>query len=92
MDRSLREQLLGIFAETKTIAVVDASADSSKPAHQIPRYLQRQSYRILPVNPRGGELLGGARRRRRRWRTPDRSSPPGQVADDRVGLLGQVLQ
>ena len=41
MDPSLREQLLGIFAETNSIAVVGASADSSKPAHQIPRYLQR---------------------------------------------------
>jgi uncharacterized protein len=29
-----------------------------QPAHQIPRYLQRQGYRILPVNPHGGELLG----------------------------------
>ena len=60
MDPSLREQLLRIYAETKTIAVVGASADPSKPAHQIPRYLQRQGYRILPVNPRGGELLGEA--------------------------------
>ena len=58
MDASLRERLVGIFAETKTIAVVGASADPSKPAHTIPRYLQRQGYRILPVNPRGGELLG----------------------------------
>ena len=58
MDASLRERLVGIFAETKTIAVVGASADPSKPAHSIPRYLQRQGYRILPVNPRGGELLG----------------------------------
>ena len=58
MDASLRERLAGIFAETKTIAVVGASADPSKPAHAIPRYLQRQGYRILPVNPRGGELLG----------------------------------
>lgn len=58
MDLSLREQLLGIYAETKTIAVVGASADPSKPAHQIPRYLQSKGYRILPVNPRGGELLG----------------------------------
>jgi uncharacterized protein len=58
MDPSLREQLLRIYAETKTIAVVGASADPSKPAHQIPLYLQRQGYRILPVNPRGGELLG----------------------------------
>jgi predicted CoA-binding protein len=60
MDPSLREQFLRIYAETKTIAVVGASADPSKPAHQIPRYLQRQGYRILPVNPRGGELLGEA--------------------------------
>ena len=58
MDASLREQLLRIYAETKTIAVVGASGDPSKPAHRIPRYLQRQGYRILPVNPRGGELLG----------------------------------
>jgi uncharacterized protein len=58
MDLSLREQLLRIYAETKTIAVVGASTDPAKPAHQIPRYLQSQGYRILPVNPRGGELLG----------------------------------
>jgi predicted CoA-binding protein len=58
MDASLRERLLRIFAETKTIAVVGASGDPAKPAHEIPRYLQQQGYRILPVNPRGGELLG----------------------------------
>jgi predicted CoA-binding protein len=60
MDPSLRERLLGSYAETKTIAVVGASANPSKPAHQIPRYLQGQGYRILPVNPRGGEILGEA--------------------------------
>jgi predicted CoA-binding protein len=58
MDAPLREQLLRIYAETKTIAVVGASGDPSKPAHRIPRYLQSQGYRIRPVNPRGGELLG----------------------------------
>jgi predicted CoA-binding protein len=58
MDESLRAQLLRIYAETKTIAVVGASAHPSKPAHQIPRYLQGQGYRILPVNPHGGELFG----------------------------------
>jgi uncharacterized protein len=57
MDTLLRERLLGIFAQTKRIAVVGASADPSKPAHQIPRYLQQQGYRILPVNPHGGQLL-----------------------------------
>ena len=58
MDASLRERLLRIYAGTKTIAVVGASGDPAKPAHEIPRYLQQQGYRILPVNPRGGELLG----------------------------------
>jgi len=29
-----------------------------KPSHFVPRYLQEQGYRILPVNPRGGEILG----------------------------------
>jgi predicted CoA-binding protein len=58
VDASLREQLARIFAETQTIAVVGASGDPSKPAHRIPRYLQSQGYRIVPVNPRGGELLG----------------------------------
>jgi uncharacterized protein len=58
MDASVREQLARIFADTRTIAVVGASGDPSKPAHRIPRYLQEQGYRILPVNPRAGELLG----------------------------------
>jgi uncharacterized protein len=58
MDSSLRDQLARIYADTRTIAVVGASGDPSKPAHRIPRYLQEQGYRILPVNPRGGELLG----------------------------------
>jgi hypothetical protein len=60
MDASLREQLLRIYTATTSIAVVGASGNPSKAAHRIPRYLQRQGYRILPVNPRGGELLGEA--------------------------------
>jgi uncharacterized protein len=58
MDRLLRERLLGVYAQTRTIAVVGASADPAKPAHRIPRYLQQHGYRILPVNPRGGQLFG----------------------------------
>ena len=57
-EGELRERLLDIYARTKTIAVVGASANESKPAHEIPRYLQSQGYRIVPVNPRGGEILG----------------------------------
>jgi predicted CoA-binding protein len=52
------EELIRIYRESKTIAVVGASNNVAKPAHLIPRYLQEQGYRILPVNPRGGQLLG----------------------------------
>ena len=52
------EELKGIYAETKTIAVVGASGSEEKAAHTIPRYLQREGFRIIPVNPRGGEILG----------------------------------
>ena len=58
MEPSEREQLLRIYAQSRTIAVVGASTDMSKAANQVPRYLQRHGYRILPVNPRGGELFG----------------------------------
>jgi len=52
------EELRRIYAETETIAVVGASANESKPAHQIPLYLQGEGYRIVPVNPRGGVIFG----------------------------------
>ncbi|HKD74955.1 MAG TPA: CoA-binding protein [Ktedonobacterales bacterium] len=58
MEPSDREQLLRIYADTRTIAVIGVPADESKASHQIPRYLQSQGYRIVPVNPRGGEILG----------------------------------
>ena len=58
MKASEREQLLRIYAQSRTIAVVGASADTSKAGNEVPRYLQRQGYHILPVNPHGGELFG----------------------------------
>jgi predicted CoA-binding protein len=58
MARVTREMLVRIYEETKTIAVVGASTMEGKPGHDIPRYLQSQGYRIIPVNPRGGEILG----------------------------------
>ena len=41
-----------------TIAVVGASRDPSKAAHDVPRQLQRAGFRIVPVNPHADELLG----------------------------------
>ena len=58
------EELLRIFHEGRTIAVVGASMHDHKPSHFVPRYLQEQGYRIVPVNPRGGEIFGEAVYRR----------------------------
>jgi predicted CoA-binding protein len=52
------DELRKIYADAKTIAVVGISADESKPSNNVPAYLQSQGYRIVPVNPRGGEILG----------------------------------
>ncbi len=51
------EDLSWIFS-LKTIAVVGASTDESKPAHYVPRYLKSKGYIILPVNPSAVEIFG----------------------------------
>ena len=52
------DELRAIYADTKTIAVVGASDNPDKAGHNIPAYLQHVGYRIIPVNPKGGEILG----------------------------------
>lgn len=58
MTAPSQDDLKKIYAETKTIAVVGASGDETKASNRIPRYLQSQGYRIIPVTPKGGEVLG----------------------------------
>ncbi len=52
------DELKRIYGEARSIAVVGASGNETKAAHTVPRYLQRQGFRIIPVNPKGGEILG----------------------------------
>lgn len=50
--------LRDVYESIDTIAVVGASSDPNKAAHTVPEYLQSMGYRIVPVSPRGGTLLG----------------------------------
>lgn len=47
-----------ILEQSRTIAVVGASRDPSKPAHAVPALMQRHGFRIIPVNPVADELFG----------------------------------
>ncbi len=54
--------LRGILERTKTIAMVGASPEPFRPSNGVMRYLQRQGYRVIPVNPHfAGQTLHGER-------------------------------
>ena len=47
-----------ILNMAKTIAIVGLSSDQQKASYFVGSYLQYLGYRIIPVTPRGGEILG----------------------------------
>lgn len=55
---SVSDETLEIVRAARTIAIVGLSPDVTRPSHGVGTYLQAQGYRILPVTPRGGTILG----------------------------------
>ena len=53
-DAELRE----LIESARTIAVVGLSPKEYRDSHRVARYLQRQGYRVIPVNPNASEILG----------------------------------
>ncbi len=53
-------EMTKLLREAKTIAVVGLTNNSMRPSFGVSRFLQRQGYRIIPVNPKeqGKEVLG----------------------------------
>ncbi len=52
------QQIAELLSSTKTIAVVGLSSNPMRPSFGVSRFLQRQGYRIIPVNPNETEVLG----------------------------------
>jgi predicted CoA-binding protein len=56
---STPDTIRALLSETRTWAVVGCSPDPRRDSHRIARLLQRNGFRVIPVNPAGGaELLG----------------------------------
>ena len=53
-DSELRE----LLESTQTVAVVGLSPRPHRPSHGVAKYLQSAGYRIVPVHPAGGTILG----------------------------------
>ena len=53
-------KIADILATTNTIALVGASANWKRPSYFVMRYLQKQGFRVIPVNPgvAGDNILG----------------------------------
>jgi predicted CoA-binding protein len=49
-----------ILDHSKTIAVVGLSDDPARASFGVSKFMQRQGYRIVPINPRVGSVLGEA--------------------------------
>ena len=47
-----------ILTETCTIAMIGASPDPAKPSYGVMEYLMAQGYKVIPVRPGEGEILG----------------------------------
>jgi len=61
-----------ILNNYKTIAVVGLSSEPQRPAYSIARYMKKQGYRVIPVNPGETEVLGEKA-------YPDLTSVPEQI-------------
>lgn len=51
-------QLAALLRRARTLAIVGASPDPRRPAHQLMRHLQRGGFRTIPIRPEQGTLHG----------------------------------
>ncbi len=52
------DRIREILQNHKSVAVVGLSSDSTRPSYGVARYLQKNGFTIIPVNPNETEILG----------------------------------
>jgi predicted CoA-binding protein len=52
------EKITELLRSAHIIAIVGLSANPSRPSHHVAQHLQDFGYRIIPVTPAGGTILG----------------------------------
>ncbi len=55
---SNNEEIIEIFKQTKTIAIAGLSPDSEKASNRVAVYLKNAGFKIVPIYPKGDEILG----------------------------------
>ncbi|MFD2045761.1 CoA-binding protein [Ornithinibacillus salinisoli] len=58
MENPSNDKIGQVLDEAKTIAVVGLSDNPDRTSYQISKIMQREGYRIIPVNPTVKEVLG----------------------------------
>ena len=56
----MEKQIINILSSTKTIAIVGASSNESKDSFKVMKYLKKNGYKVIPINPNklGKKILG----------------------------------
>lgn len=80
LSNASNEEIDAILETSRTVAVVGLSPKPDRDSHDVARYLQQHSYRVIPVNPGVSEVLG-----ERAY--PDVASIPADVKVDVVDIF-----
>lgn len=60
MKKAIDSDIEKVLTQYRTVAVVGVSPDPERPSHRVAEFLQNEGYRVIPVTPKGGEILGEA--------------------------------
>jgi uncharacterized protein len=53
-----QDPITDLLRNSRTIAVIGLTSSGIRPSYGVSSYMQQQGYRIIPVNPKGEEVLG----------------------------------